>query len=135
MTKYKLTDETKTVGGVTLHRIQALKDFADIKAGELGGWVEKEENLSHDGDAWVCDNANVSKSTHIFFAGPIGSRNAITTFFRNKDNTIRVACGCFQGPIENFIEKVNETHGDSKHGKTYRMLAELAKAQIELDDM
>ena len=28
-----------------------------MEAGELGGYVEKESNLGHDGNAWVCDNA------------------------------------------------------------------------------
>ncbi|MBB4077294.1 hypothetical protein GGR08_001625, partial [Bartonella fuyuanensis] len=31
---------------------QALKDFDDIKAGDLGGFIEKEVNLSHDGNCW-----------------------------------------------------------------------------------
>lgn len=35
--KYKLTEETMCFDGVTLHRIQALKDFGSVDAGELGG--------------------------------------------------------------------------------------------------
>ena len=57
--KYMLTRETKVVGLVTLHRIKALKDFGDVKKGDLGGWIEKEENLSHAGDCWVSENALV----------------------------------------------------------------------------
>ena len=34
--KYKLTDETIELNGKTLFRIQALKDFGDVKAGDLG---------------------------------------------------------------------------------------------------
>lgn len=64
--KYKLTDETKELGGVTLHRIQALKDFKDVKAGDLGGWVEKEENLSQEGDCWVFDDAQVFNNAGVF---------------------------------------------------------------------
>ena len=63
MEKYEFTGETKTVpllfGDVTLHRIQAITSFANVVAGELGGWIEKEENLSHKGGAWVCGNACV----------------------------------------------------------------------------
>lgn len=33
--KYKLTKETMCFDGVTLHRIQALKDFGNVNAGEL----------------------------------------------------------------------------------------------------
>lgn len=46
MKKYELTNETKIFNGVELHRIKALKDFGDVKKGDLGGWLEKEENLS-----------------------------------------------------------------------------------------
>lgn len=44
--KYRLTEETLEVRGHILHRIVALKDFSDIKKGKLGGWIEKEYNLS-----------------------------------------------------------------------------------------
>lgn len=37
--KYKLTKETMCFDGVTLYRIQALKDFGNVEAGELGGLV------------------------------------------------------------------------------------------------
>lgn len=46
--KYELAKEdTKTfTDGGTIYRIRALKDFGDVKAGDLGGYIEKEENLS-----------------------------------------------------------------------------------------
>ena len=44
--KYKLTEETINVGDKTLHRIEALRDFSDVKKGDKGGYIEKEENLS-----------------------------------------------------------------------------------------
>lgn len=34
----------------TLYRVQALRDFADVRAGDLGGYVEEEANLSHEGE-------------------------------------------------------------------------------------
>ena len=55
--KYKLTSETKEWCGITLHRIEYLKDFADVEKGKKGGWVEKEENLSQEGNARVSGNA------------------------------------------------------------------------------
>ena len=60
MKKYELTEETVTVYGKTLYRIRAVRDFGSVKTGEFGGYVEKEENLSHFGDAWVYGNAKVS---------------------------------------------------------------------------
>ncbi|MEM0531616.1 hypothetical protein WGC32_14970 [Zongyangia sp. HA2173] len=34
-------------------------DGALVRVGEKGGWVESENNLSHAGNCWVCDNAQV----------------------------------------------------------------------------
>ena len=65
MNRYKLTEDTKVVAGVTLHRIQALKSFGDVTEGDLGGWVESEANLSHLGDCWVFGNALVSGNAHV----------------------------------------------------------------------
>ena len=59
MKKYKLTEETIIVNGRTLYRIEALRDFAYIKKGNKGGFVEKENNLSQYGDSWVDDDAKV----------------------------------------------------------------------------
>ncbi|MFR2999382.1 MAG: hypothetical protein ACLTNG_07885, partial [Enterocloster sp.] len=63
MKKYEFTGETKKVEMlfriVTLHRIRATVSFGLVEVGELGGWIEKEENLSHDGKAWVWGNAKV----------------------------------------------------------------------------
>ena len=51
MKKYEFTGETKVIddwrGTVTLHRIRAVVEFGLIKVGDIGGWIEKEENLSH----------------------------------------------------------------------------------------
>ena len=83
------------------------------------------------GDAWVSGNARVINPTDILTVGPIGSRDATTTFFRDKSGGICVACGCFLGTLAEFAEKVTATHGDSKHAKAYRAAVELAKIQIE----
>lgn len=50
--KYELT-----AGAGPLYRIRAVRNFGPVKAGELGGYVEKEENLSHEGQAWIFDDA------------------------------------------------------------------------------
>ena len=65
--KYELTSETMTTDdGVTLHRIRARKAFGDVKPGDLGGWIETEDNLSHEGDAWVYGNAQVSGNAQVY---------------------------------------------------------------------
>ena len=65
MRKYKLTKETKVFRGITLHRIQALKSFGNVSKGDLGGWIEKEENLSQEGNAWVSGEAKVSGTNRL----------------------------------------------------------------------
>ena len=57
--KYKLTEESIKFNGKTLYRIESLIDFGTIKKGDRGGFIESERNLSHEGHAWVSDNAKV----------------------------------------------------------------------------
>lgn len=65
--KYIMTNETKTLeDGTILHRIKAVKDFGDVKKGYLGGWIEKEENLSHERNCWVYGNAQAYGSARVF---------------------------------------------------------------------
>ena len=64
--KYRLIPEDCKINyGRKLYRIEALKDFGVIKAGELGGYIESENNLSFDGEAWVCENAEVFDDARI----------------------------------------------------------------------
>ena len=57
--KYEFTVETIEVLGRVLHRIKAIRNFGYVKAGALGGFIEKEENLSHEGNCWVYNDAKV----------------------------------------------------------------------------
>ena len=93
MKKYELTDETKVIDGHALHRIKALKDFTVrdriIKEGDVGGWIESEENLSQEGSCWIFDEgkvygnalvlgkASVSERAMIFEDAVIGGRAKI----------------------------------------------------------
>ncbi len=199
MKKYELTEETVTVYGKTLYRIRAVRDFGSVKTGEFGGYIEKEENLSHFGNAWiygdarvfgnawvygdarvsenawvygdarvsgdarvygdarvsenawvygdarvsgdarvfdnawVYGNAEVFNTRHFFVQGPIGSRDGYVTFYRTKDDTVEVRCGCFSGSLQEFVNQVEETHGGSRYEKEYKLAAELAKVCIRLE--
>lgn len=61
MNKYQLTGESRLhsylVDGqkqqVKLWQVEALCDFSDVKAGQTGGWVENESNLSQQGNCWI----------------------------------------------------------------------------------
>lgn len=54
--KFELTTKI-SFNGRTLYRIRALKNFRNVKKGDLGGYVEKESNLSQTDDAWIYDDA------------------------------------------------------------------------------
>lgn len=156
MKKFELTTDSIKENGVTLYRIKSLIDFGDVKAGDLGGYVEKEENLSQSGNAWVygnaevyrnafvCGNARVSgdacvsgdarvsgDADYIYLKG-FGSHNRSTTMFRAKDGNICVSCGCFSGTLEEFESKVKETHGSNKFAREYLALVEAAKIHFEV---
>jgi len=49
-----------------LHRIVALRDGPWGPSETIGGWIESEKNLSHDGDCWIYNNAQVSGNTKVF---------------------------------------------------------------------
>lgn len=53
--KYYLTNDVIDVDGHKLHRIVAARDIPEIgvQEGDLGGYVESERNLSHQGTAWI----------------------------------------------------------------------------------
>ena len=66
MKKYEFTGETKEFCGRTLHRIRAVRDFGDVSAGEVGGWIEDGVNLSHYGDACVSGDACVYGDARVY---------------------------------------------------------------------
>lgn len=144
--KFELTTDTKMFLGRKLFRIIALISFGDVKEGDLGGYVEKESNLSHydnawiADNAWVCDNARVcgdawvcDNADYLCFKS-LGSENRNTTFFKCKDGHIHVSCGCFNGNLEEFSAKVKKTHGDSKFAKEYLAAVEVVKIHFEVEE-
>ena len=175
MNKYELTTNTKIVLGRKLFQIRALASFGNVKAGELGGYIESENNLTQNGNAWVrddacvcgdaqvcgnacvcgnarvygnaqvygnayvygnacvCGNARVSGNSDYLTVGPIGSRDATTTFYRRKDGVTMVVCGCFYNTIEAFETRVKEVYGDDKHGKAYQAAIALARVQVNTE--
>ncbi|MCF0115529.1 MAG: hypothetical protein HUJ56_09260, partial [Erysipelotrichaceae bacterium] len=77
--KFELVQDQSIVWrGRTLYRIRALRTIGVVKKGDLGGYVEKEDNLSHEGLSWiykdakvyedalVCDSAEVFDNAEVF---------------------------------------------------------------------
>ena len=59
--KYELIPSDKE----GLYRIKALKDFNNVKKGDIGGYVESENNLSQLDDCWIYDNAIVCGNAQV----------------------------------------------------------------------
>jgi len=77
--------ETKTVIGSdgkehTLYRIKANRDLvlADggivVHKGDLGGFIEKEENLDKNSNAWVFDDAMIYEDAHVTGDAGVGEK-------------------------------------------------------------
>jgi hypothetical protein len=84
--KYEMTDETREHDGRVLRRIRALRAIpqGNVMAGDLGGWIAGEANLSHVGECWVSGDA--------WEASPLciqGTMHAVTTCSRTE-----IAVGC-----------------------------------------
>ena len=175
MKKYRLTEETIRVGNRTLYRIQALRDFGEVKEGELGGYIEAEKNLSQCCDAWVSGNAwvygdacvsgdacvygdarvygdacvygnarvygdarvygnaDIKTTGDICSMSGFGSEYRTTTAFRTKNGDVHVSCGCFQGNLEAFCQRVESTHGNNLYGREYKKMIEMLKIHFEVE--
>ena len=66
--KYELlkNDTVTAPNGKTLYRIKSLINFGVVVAGSLGGYIEKEDNLAHSGNAWVYGDALVSDNAQVY---------------------------------------------------------------------
>ena len=153
--KYELLlDKSIEVAGRKLYRIRALISFGIVTAGDEGGYIEKEDNLSSSGDAWVSGNAWVYGTAWVYgnawvygdaqvygdarvygnawvygnaqilFFSKVGSSLGTLTAFRNKDQGITVTRGCFIGSLVEFRAAVKKTHGGTEQEKGYGMIAD-----------
>lgn len=67
MQKYKIIKSTAIeYEGHKLYRIEALRDFANVKKGDRGGYVETKDNLSHEGNCWIYNDAKVYGQAKVF---------------------------------------------------------------------
>ena len=137
--KYELltNDTVKSWDGRTLFRIRALVAIGlHVAAGDLGGYIEKQENLQVSGDAWVYGNARVYGNAQVSgdarvygdasfgWLSKVGSENGTLTWFITKDRQIVVNRGCFNGTLHEFSAAVEKRHGDNRIGQEYRLLVQ-----------
>jgi len=151
-----LRDSTKEASdGTVLYQIRALRAVGDyVEKGDCGGYVESGDNLSHSGDAWIHDNAQVygsarvtdnaqvfgdakvaasvrvNKRTSIIWFSNVGSEWGTLTIATGSDGDTYVTRGCFSGTLLEFLEVVNNRHGDSSIGHEYRALIAVACSRL-----
>ena len=146
--KFELTDKfVFNTFGIKLFQIKCTKSFKYAKEGDLGGYVEKDENLDQEsnawvsGDAWVYCYARVSgdadienDNNHCGF-DCFGSCNRHTHAYLTKDNKVEITCGCFRGSIEEFEKKVEKTHSGKIYEKQYKAIINAIKIKFGLTDL
>jgi len=81
----------------------AYLEGADLRGADLrGAYLEDKDNS-------ILDIKQI---------GNIGFRGDYTIGFK-CENSIQIKCGCWFGTIDEFAERVEEVHGDSKYGNEY----------------
>ena len=104
--KYVLVkSDTKRLCGKILYRIKSLKDFFNVKKGELGGYIEKIENLSQEdnawvsGNAWVYGNARVSGNARVYGNTRVSGNACVSGDARVSGNAWVYGDACVSGLI------------------------------------
>ena len=153
--KYELlkNDTITAPNGKTLYRIKALIDFDVVVAGSLGGYIEKEDNLTHTGDAWVYGNALVSDNARVYgdarvfgdalvsgnarvfgdddlvWFSKVGTEQGTLTVYKSKDGSLLATRGCFSGTLDEFLAKSAKVHNE-RVKREYQLLIEVAKSRL-----
>lgn len=119
--KFKLTAEFKDWCGIRLFRIEATTSFGSVKAGDKGGWVQKEENLSQvSGNAWVFGNVRVSGDVRVGKPLAVATRSDGYFFAlaRSKDGRPIITAGCrFFESFDAARQHWRETRGGTSLGE------------------
>jgi len=137
MKKFELTSETMVKFGKTFYRIKALIDFSNVKTGDLGGWVSREEDLCQEDKSWVYDNSTVDNSTvrnnSTVYNSTVDNSTVrnnstvhnsitksftglcefrITAYFCSKDSKYIIQVGCVKHSIDEWISLDDGTYKD-----------------------
>ena len=140
---FELTDKfIINAFGVKLFQIKCTRKIKYADIGDLGGYIEKEDNLS--GNAWVSGNAKVSGNAQVFGKARVsndnehcgfdcfGSANRHTHSYKTKSGKIEITCGCFLGSIEEFEKQIKETHQGNEFERQYIAIVEVIKIKFGL---
>ncbi|QLB18604.1 hypothetical protein [Mannheimia granulomatis] len=116
MKKYRLIESDKGNDEQKLYQIQALRDFTtsdgrEVKVGDSGGFISGEHNLSHEGNCWVANNAEVWDQACVSENGYIGG---YTVLIHNAKvyGSARVLRGCISGNVKIYDNAEVAVKGD-----------------------
>ena len=158
---FELTDKfIINAFGIKLLQIKCTRKIKHADVGDLGGYIEKEDNLSGDAwvsgnaqvsgnakvydDAWVCGDAKVSGNAQVSGDAKVsnnnehcgfdcfGSANRHTHAYKTQSGKVEIICGCFRGSIEEFEEQVKKTHQGNEFERQYMAIAEVIKIKLGL---
>ena len=82
-----------------LYRVKALKDFGHVKKGDIGGYVQSEDNLSHEGYCWVHGNAIIYDNARIYGNAQISECAVIDGNARIYGNAQISDCAVIDGNV------------------------------------
>ena len=106
MNKYKLGG----VGTNGLRRVIALRSFGNVISGDVGGYIESEKNLSHEGNAWVYGDVTEAPAIPAPIPTPplaeinISMEELIEVMLDAGCNIIQSKRGTFLSLLNQFIE-------------------------------
>lgn len=129
---FELTDKFIIINafGVKLFQIKCTRKIKYANIGDLGGYIEKEDNLF--GNAWVSGDAWVRNNNEHCGFDCFGSANRHTHAYKTESGKIEITCGCFRGSIEEFEEQVRKTHQGNEFERQYMAIAEVIKIKFGL---
>lgn len=88
MNKYEFTGKTFNNAGFIMHEIRALKDFDDVKAGDLGGYIHDVKNLSQRGTCWVYPGATIGNNARVTGNAKVKGNSTVRNSARVYENAV-----------------------------------------------
>jgi len=131
--KYEFTGKTKNHFGTTLKQIRLLVDSAalGLTAGTVGGWIEKEDNLSQvSGNARVYGDARVSKVNLTM----VRSDGYAFSVCATPDGP-RIIAGCRYFTYSEAKKHWKETRGGTQLGDESLLIVKSLKAMAKMNGL
>lgn len=105
----------------------AVKGGANLRSADLCSADLRGANLS----SAKVDGFNLVGNRPCLQIGPIGSREDSLLAFITEAG-IRINAGCFRGTLAEFVDAVNETHGNSRHANEYAAAIQMIEAHAAI---